>query len=102
MKIYGGASRHLSCVGSYYIELFCLVQAVLASKINFNLALIAGKSSSELSLTFVNKALSLNPKYVKALLHRATIHTEQEKFEEAVRDYEVRAIIFLTFCASSQ
>ncbi|CAG7678294.1 unnamed protein product [Allacma fusca] len=61
----------------------------LESKINFNLALVSGKNSLDNSLLYVNKAITLNPNYVKALLHRATILMNTEKFDEAIKDYEL-------------
>ena len=62
---------------------------MLESKLNFNLALVTNKNDTNTSLTYVNKAISLNPSYVKAILHRANIYMSQEKFDEALKDFEV-------------
>ena len=35
----------------------------------------------------LNECLTLNPKYLKALVKRAEIHMENKRYGEAVRDY---------------
>jgi len=67
-----------------------------------NLSLIALKlGEADEALVLVNKAIDLNSSYLKAILHRATIHNVKELFDEAVRDYEVNYTIqFQLLCIS--
>ncbi|GLJ38630.1 hypothetical protein SUGI_0787650 [Cryptomeria japonica] len=43
----------------------------------------------EMSVEDCNLALSIQPNYIKALLRRAASNTELERWEEALRDYEI-------------
>jgi len=61
----------------------------IESKMSLNLSLIALKLGEvDEGLTLVNRAVELNPSYLKALLHRAQLHKTKEMFNEAVSDYE--------------
>jgi len=78
-----------------YLECLELLNSIeytnktIQSKMYMNLSLISLRMSLEDdALEYVNKALELNPSYLKAHIHRATVHTAKEKFDEAVRDYE--------------
>uniref|UniRef100_A0AAG5DES2 J domain-containing protein n=1 Tax=Anopheles atroparvus TaxID=41427 RepID=A0AAG5DES2_ANOAO len=60
------------------------------SKLYYNRALVNSKLGNlREAITDCTKALSLNDKYMKALLQRAKLYYNMENFEEAVKDYEV-------------
>ncbi|XP_058125350.1 dnaJ homolog subfamily C member 7 isoform X2 [Anopheles ziemanni] len=59
------------------------------SKLYYNRALVNSKLGNlREAITDCTKALSLNEKYMKALLQRAKLHYNMENYEEAVKDYE--------------
>eukprot|EP00039_Didymoeca_costata_P026882 m.16911 g.16911 ORF g.16911 m.16911 type:complete len:498 (+) comp5836_c0_seq2:186-1679(+) len=61
----------------------------IASKLYYNKAIALSKlRRNEEALRDCNKALELDPSYVKALVKRARLKIELENYEEAVRDCE--------------
>jgi len=59
------------------------------AKLFFNRATVLSKLKRvDESIADCTSALSLDPKYQKALLRRAKTHLDSENFEEAVHDYE--------------
>merc|ERR1712110_1136053 len=59
------------------------------AKLHFNRATVAAKQrKSEECIKDCDRALELDPGYIKALLRRAKCYMESEQYEEAVRDYE--------------
>ncbi|XP_052898822.1 dnaJ homolog subfamily C member 7 isoform X3 [Anopheles moucheti] len=59
------------------------------SKLYYNRALVNSKLGNlREAITDCSSALTLNEKYMKALLQRAKLYYNMENFEEAVKDYE--------------
>lgn len=59
------------------------------SKLYYNRALVSSKLKQSLSaVQDCSKALELDPAYHKALLKRARLYLELEKYEEAVQDFD--------------
>ena len=40
------------------------------------------------ALSHLNKALQLNPTYLKALVKRGEVHQQLENFDDALRDFQ--------------
>lgn len=59
------------------------------SKLYYNRALVNTKLANlKEAVTDCNEALKINEKYLKAILKRAKLYYDLEKYEECVRDYE--------------
>jgi len=59
------------------------------AKLYFNRATVAAKQKkTNECISDCDKAIELDPSYVKPLLRRAKCYMESEQYEEAVRDYE--------------
>jgi len=61
----------------------------IQSKLHFNIALITLKQNKlDESLAACSKAIELNSKYLKAIIHRAKVYVQKEMYDDAVHDYE--------------
>lgn len=45
------------------------------------------KDDKEKSMEDCNKAIELDPKYIKAYIKRAELHIKNDNFEKAIMDY---------------